>query len=63
MVTTIARTLELSLGTGRRTDQFLARVAMGNVGDALSGGGSRACVAGLGQLRALRELGCSSWAP
>lgn len=57
MVTTIARTLELSLGTGRRTDQFLARETPGNVGVALSGGGSRACVAALGQLRALRELG------
>lgn len=56
-VATIARTLELSLGAGRRTDQFLAREAASDVGVALSGGGSRACVAALGQLRALRELG------
>lgn len=51
------RTHELRLGAARRTDRFVARETPGNVGVALSGGGSRACVAGLGQLRALRELG------
>lgn len=50
-------THELHLGADRRTERFIARETPGNVGVALSGGGSRACVAGLGQLRALRELG------
>lgn len=56
-MTTIVRTLELTLETGRRSDDFLRRGAAGGVGVALSGGGSRAAVAALGQLRGLHELG------
>ncbi|MCB9705624.1 MAG: patatin-like phospholipase family protein [Myxococcales bacterium] len=48
---------ELLLGDERRTDRFLARETPGNVGVALSGGGSRACVAAYGQLQGLRALG------
>jgi len=40
-----------------RVARFIDRETPGNVGVALSGGGSRAATAAMGQLRALHELG------
>jgi hypothetical protein len=44
-------------GTGLSVDRFIKRATPGNVGVALSGGGSRSATASMGQLRALHALG------
>ncbi|KIG17649.1 hypothetical protein DB30_02924 [Enhygromyxa salina] len=51
------RATALRTGAGLSVDRFIARETPGNVGVALSGGGSRSAVASMGQLRGLHALG------